>query len=378
MLNHERESPNYNPAIKDALQSNELFQKLAVLITSEEFPEIRDAEFFIRHDGSIVNAEGWYHPEGMLLGEVLYVPNLNGDRTIFGQKYKKTTLYPGTLDPIPYNGRAGVLSQYDTSLNQVSQNPYYARYKQLFPRKDFLAYLPAHKTLVSILSDPSTQSDKIKLDLADSEKLLGLTLDVMNVGLTGGLLLGNYIDFHDLDFVFGESLEENIRIAKRIRDLVTKDPSRRVVEGGKGWGIRYYNNLGTLMCNFFTYKNPAEAPLRDFKMDVIEEDVVIEAEIVDDTHGIYTPTVLSIEIFNLITREGKTVNSSTLDSTRLIAYHTATRGECFQGDRVKARGALVNIHTPTDEYKAICVIEREGIRNMTPAWKNYYDNPEIT
>lgn len=375
MSNHERENTN---SLKESLIDNELFQKLTVPIVTGKFPEIRDAEFFIRQDGSVVNAEGWYHPEGMILGEILYVPDPQGDRTIFGLQYKKVTLFQGTLTPVPYDQRAGILSQYDDSLNQVDQNPYYAKYKQLFSRRDFIAYLPARPVLLTILSDPTVPSEQIKLDLANSEQLLDIDLDDIDIGLTGSLLLGNSGDFHDLDLVFQGSLKDNISIAKKIRALVKQNPSRRVIEGGKGWGIRYYNDRGTLMCNFFTYKNPEDAPLRDFRMDVIEEDVLIEAEVTDDIHSIYTPTVLSIGNVSVVNEEKQKTDVSVLGSTRLIAYHTATRGECFRGDKVRARGALVNIKTPQEEHKAICVIEREGIRNMTPAWEDYYNEPEIT
>lgn len=362
-------------SVTEALKSNEIFGKLAIPIGSGAFPAVRDAEFYVRKDGLIINAEGWAHPGNRLIGEVLYAPDNNGNRKLFGQNYRKTTIHPGTYDPVTYRDRGRILAQYDPTLDQTDNNPFFARYKQIFSKGDFIAYLSARDVFLKVMKDPNLDTEHFKRDLANAQKILGVDFADFDIGLTGAPLLGNVNDIHDVDVVLQGSLEDNLAIAKRMRDLVKKEPSRRVIEGGKGWNIRYYNDQGSLMCNFFTYGNPEEAPLRDFEMEVLAEDVQVEATVTDDVHSVYTPTVLGLTDIIVKTVGERTVNAKVPMDMKLIAYHTATRGECFSDDRVKARGALVNVVTESDEYQAVCVIEREGVRNITPTWENFYDNP---
>ena len=131
------------------------------------------------------------------------------------------------------------------------------------------------------------------------------------------------------------------------------------------------------MCNFFTYKNPEDAPLRDFEMEVLVSDLVIEGTVNNDMHSMYTPTVLGLESVKVLKVGDKEVDLDAPEPIQLIAYHTATRGECFEGDKVKAHGALVNVKTSRGEYRAVCVIDREGVRNLTPTWEGFYDDPDV-
>ena len=191
--------------------------------------------------------------------------------------------------------------------------------------------------------------------------------------------MGNFRDFHDFDLVFQGSLEQNLIIAKAMRYLVLREPHRRVIEGGKGWNIRFYNDKGTFMCSFFSYGNPEDAPLRDFEMEVLIPDLTLEGSVEDDTHSIYTPTILGLDHARALQAENQEkIDMETLESIQLIIYHTAARGECFAGDRVRARGALVTVRTPRLEYKALCVIERDGIKNLTPPWEGFYDDPGVS
>lgn len=360
--------------ISERLKGNKLFQVLSIpLDGSKQFPVIRDAEFYIRKDGLIVNAEGWCHPDGKLIGEVLYAPDQDGDKVIFGQKYRKVTLYPQTYTPVPYDKRAEVLSRYDPNLGKTDLNPYFAQYKQIFNRSDFFAYLPSREVFQKITGILATPGDTLTEDIQDAQTLMGIDLRNIPIGVTGVLLMGNFRNFHDFDLVFQGSLEQNLRIAKAMRDLVKREPQRRVIEGGKGWNIRFYNNRGTLMCNFFSYGNLEDAPLREFEMEVLVPDLTIEGIVSDDTHSMYTPAILELDGVKVLNVDGQGADIETPKSIQLIAYHTATRGECFTGDKVKAFGSLVKIKTPKEEYRAVCVIDREGIRNLTPTWEGFYE-----
>jgi predicted nucleotidyltransferase len=358
--------------IIEQLKRNELFQVLAVPIDLEKFPIIRDTEFYIRKDGLIINAEGWYHPEDKLIGEVLYAPDQGGDKKVFGQKYRKVTLYPQTNTPVPYDKRSKILRKYDPSLDQVESNPYFAKYKQIFDRNDFIAYLPNREVLQKITTQLSIPEDTVTQDIQDVQKLLDIDLINIPLGVTGGSLMGNFRNFHDFDLVFQGSLNQNLRIAKAMRNLVRREPHRRIIEGGKGWNIRFYNDKGTFMCNFFSYNNPEDAPLRMFEMEVLTPDLTIEGIVSDDIHSVYTPTILGLDQVKVLQIGQQKRDVEVPEKIQLIAYHTATRGECFAGDKVNARGALVNVKTPKGEYRAVCIIDREGIRNLTPNWEGFY------
>lgn len=347
-----------------------LFQDLAVEISQDNFPAIRDAEFFVRRDGIIVNAEGWHHPSGFLIGEVMYVPDEEGDRELFGVRYRKVTLKKGTYEAVPYQERGEILRRYDPNLNPSSENPFFAKYKQIFPRSEFIAYFPTMQVIKKVLEKLALPNDSIFRDLENLEQLLNISLDELRVGFTGSALLGNFRNAHDLDLVFNGTVEKNLEIAKKMRELVRREPRRRVIEGGKGWNIRLYNDYGTLMCSFFGYREPNEAPLVEFSMEVLDQQVQISGIVSNDVHSIYTPTILDLADVS--------VSSGPQDipiNIKLIIYHTATRGECFVGDKVKAKGALVNVRVPGSIQKAICVIEREGVKNLTPTWGGFYDNP---
>lgn len=358
-----------NQELLSAISTHPNFLRFArPFISGETDQQIKDAEFVIRKDGLIVNVEGWQHPPGFLIGEVLYAPSSSGDKTVFGQPYRKVTLFPNTHEPVPYANRAGLLRDLDPALDQTTVNPYFARYKQILPTADFIAHMPSERALQMTLS-LRQKSDEFYQDYENLLWLLGLKTDEVSLGLTGAPLLGNSSVYHDFDIVFSGSLEQNLEIAKRMRDLAIAEPKRRLFEGGKAWQIRFFNDRGKLMCTFFTYPSQKEAPLNRFSMQVVQDNIVAVGCVGDDHHSVYTPTILELEDV-ILTHGGSIQRFSKLP---LIAYHTASRGDCFRGDVAEAQGALVEITQPgKDPYPAICVIEREGVRNLTPPWPYYY------
>lgn len=367
------ERPHPRILSPEDLQENELYRELVTQIDTDHFPDVRDAQLFIRKDGLIVNAEGWHHPEGKLIGEVMYAPDWRGDREVFGYSYRKLTLFPGTYTPVPYGQRAALLSQYDPRLGQTDENPFFAQYKQIFDRSEFASYISGEDVLEKLLPKLAAEHPEVIDDIESVGKILGIDLTDIGLGFTGAPSFGKLDSLHDLDIIFSGDVEENLVIAKAMRETVRHQPQRRLTEGGKGWNIRFFNDRGTLICSFFTYKNPEDAPLRNFEMEVIAPSVTVEGEVYDDKHAIYTPTVLGLDRVR-ITHEGDEPFNGTLDEPlQLVAYHTATRGECFEGDTVRATGALVQVTTPDSTHLGICVTDREGIRNLTPTWEGFYE-----
>jgi predicted nucleotidyltransferase len=355
----------------EAMVGNQSFNEVATLIDPANFPTIRDAQLYIRKDGLIVNAEGWFHPLDTLIGEAIYVPDKSSSKTVFGRPYRKMTLYQGTYTPIPYDQRAKLFADYDPALDQTGSNPIFAKYKQIFKRKDFVAYVNSEDVFEKIMGT-SDSEDSVPADVSSIGDVLGVDLDAVPKGFTGAIALGNIDRPHDVDIIFSGSLDENIFIARAMRNLVKKQPSRRLVEGGKGWNIRFFNDTPMLICSFFTYSDKQDAPLSQFEMEVLDDNVVMEGQVETDINTIYTPSLVTIQNASIFSNNKKAAFSPH-KPIELIAYHTASRGECFEGDIVRAKGALVRVATPTEEYLGVCVTEREGIRNLTPTWPNFYD-----
>lgn len=361
-----------NTVVVERLNSNEDFQNLTLPISDDHFPEIRDAQLYVRNDGLIVNAEGWYHPEGKLIGEVMYAPDVGGDRNIFGQTYRKLTLRPGTYTPVPYAERAALLKGYDPRFGSNQDNPYFARYKQMFDRSEFVSYIPNEYTFDKLKDLLAWQYPEVLEDICGIGETIGLDMTGISIGFTGAPSFGKLDALHDLDIVFSADLDTNYSIADAMRNMLRENPARRLTEGGKGWNIRYLNDRGTLICCFFTYQNPNLAPLRKFAMDVVAPEVTVEAIVAEDIHGIYTPTVLEVTDSQLVSGEDR-IKIETQDRLfQIIAYHTASRGESFKGDKITSTGALVRITTEDGSKMGVCITEREGLRNMTPTWNNYY------
>lgn len=346
------------------------FKEIAVpFVQGSSTENIKDAEFLIRHDGVIFNVEGYNHPTNFLIGEVLYAPDEQGDKNIFGLPYRKLTLHKGTYNPIAYPDRARILREIDSAFDQAGINPYFAQFKQILPTSDFIAHLPSSRGLARALSATAGDNEKFHRDFENLMSLLSLSPEQVSLGLTGAPLLGNTNNFHDLDIVFSGSLEENKRIAKTMRDLAKHEPKRRLFEGGKGWQIRFFNDLGTLMCTFFTYPDRSKAPLHDFSMEVLERGITVEGTVANDEHSMYTPTILELKDA-LLKKNGQQVQRFTM--LPLIVYHTASRGDCFSEDVVHANGALVEVTQYGSSFLAVCVVDREGLRNLTPPWEGYY------
>lgn len=362
-----------NPEFYRSIQDHEKFKRVSNPVSPEDINQhINDAEFLIRKDGIVFNVEGWHHPTEYVVGEALYAPDVTGNKTIFGQKYRKLSLYQGTYTPIPYSDRSVQFRKFDPDLDQSERNPLFARYKQILPSSDFIAHLPAQKALEEALKMKGANHEVFHRDFENLMHLLGINSEEISLGLTGAPLLGNTEEYHDLDIVFTGSLEQNIHIAKTMRDIALHEPDRRLFEGGKAWQIRFFNDFGTLMCTFFTYSNREEAPLRNFTMEPLERDITVNGTVSDDTHSMYTPSVLSLKDA-AVSKNSQLIQRYT--DIPLIVYHTASRGDCFNGDVVNASGTLVEVTQPgMDSYPAVCVIEREGVRNLTPPWEGYYED----
>lgn len=348
----------------------------------DKLRSIQDAEFFIRRDGILFNADGYAHPDGTIAGCALYVPDNNGEKTFFGTTYGKTTLIPGTHEPIPYADRGRHFRLIDQELDQSDDNPFPFTYEHILPRAQFVGFIPAEHALRCATSGALGNPEELLRDIDRFQTLLGVDVSKLHVGLTGAPALGQIEGYHDLDILFRGDVSQNRSLADTMHDLLLHEPKIRLHEGGKGWLIRFYSdekNDGkkTLFCCFFGYKNTQEALLQDFTMKVLIDDVELEGSVDDATHALYTPSIVTLHDILRLKVGGKAADARLPDNLPLVIYHTGSRGELNPADRVWAHGALAEVVTPRETYHALVVVEREGVRNETPPWPNYYTRERI-
>ncbi len=278
---------------------------------------------------------------------------------------------PGEYEPRPYSEMAPHLRAIDPVLDQRARNPWPLRYEQILPLDEFVGYIPGEEAFAAAVNGQLGDPSRVLADLEAASAALDIDLSTRRIALTGTPALGITQNYHDLDIVFRGNVEENREVADAIRRYLLERPEGRVHEGGKSWLVRFLapdrNGEQRLICCFFVYGDPQAAPLRDLSTEVIDEDVTLTGTVANANEAVYTPTLVRLEAV-----EAERSSSEVPARLTLVVHHTASRGELNDGDSVWARGALVDLHSSRGTERALCVIEREGVRNETPPWAGYY------
>lgn len=308
------------------------------VLPMEELSRIRDATIFIHKSGLLLFSEGYCHPPGKLIGNIIYIPDPEGKKEIFGLPYRSIIKkdQDGEEAWINYESQLEIYRELAPE-SQVGKPPY-ARFKCQFDLADLVGFVDHRRSLKKARS-LSPEIDEAIRNVAGMLKVRPET-----IGVTGSLSLGNLKTAHDFDLVFYGTVEESWKIVSQIYRIV-EDPKRRVFEMGMLWAIRFYDDWGNMICPFFSYTDPAEIPLQDFSMAVEEAGLEIEGTVVNDRHTFYMPSVLGLA-------EARVPGREDLSELDLILYHGGLRGEYKVGDRVRARGDLVRVEGPEKSYPA--------------------------
>ncbi len=316
-----------------------------------EAAEMLDATYSLRRDGTFVFSEGYFHGAADLFGKemivshIVFVPLSRPDapdyshKQIFGQTYENITKEIMCTRPLDefYPRQLERYLEVDPGQKRISR-PVWARYKSLVPADEILGCFPPRRSLQAIIerAEEEPAAAKVKIIAEHTAELLEIGLD--QLGISGSLSLGTYVDPHDLDFVVYAEASEVKRIVNFMYRLTDTDEKRKVFEFGKYWPIRFWDWAGEerfMVCPFFSYLDPEEAPLRDFDCEDRGE-AVLEGRIVDHTHNAFNPSVLEVDNCRL---DGRATDSI----TRLIFYHGGERGDWREGFRFRARGNHVRI-----------------------------------
>jgi len=311
-----------------------------------------DSLYFLRRDGSFVFTEGYCHPAGGLYGKIIYYPEEGGTVDVFGRPYGCTTkkkkgeeyIYVGHPEQIRRHG------EIDPSLDPAVERPVFVEYEMPFRLDEFLGYFDPHHSL-EVCSGMYPW-------VARAARAASEVLEVPweRLGLTGSLAYGRYEEGDDdLDLVIRGSVADNLRVYRTIRSLSSL-PERMVVEFGRWWPMRFYE-ADVLICPFFTYADPAEAPLADFAVEVLRDGVEVEGVVADDTHTVYMPPLLEMADVR--------VGPESRERLPLVIYDGALRGEYFNGDILRMNARMVEIKPAAGaRYTAALVTLWDNIRKI--------------
>lgn len=317
------------------------FQDFVVPI--DQLDEIRDATFFLRNDGLLAFSEGYYHPEGKLVGNIIYIPDPAGVKRFFGVPYASVikSYGPGEEEWITFEEQVKQYEKIDPGTQE--NKPVFAENKCVFNLDDFIGFVPVRRSL-HIARERSANIDRVIRDIAAL-----FSLDPGMIGCTGSMAFGNIAAAHDFDLVFHGPVARMREIVDTIREIV-KDPARQVFEMGMLWAIRFYDDERNMICPFFSYTRQEEIPLPRFDMVVCGRDREAVATIADDRHTGFMPSFLPIA--EVVMKDG-----DELRDPALIIYHGGKRGEYLAGDRVRIRGHLVEVSTPSRLFDALLVTD---------------------
>ncbi len=324
-----------NTTFYDTVKTNDKFRDFVLPLDRLEM--IRDATPFIHKSGLILFSEGYYHPPGKLICNIIYVPDPAGEKEIFGLPYRSIIKTEGQGGEEVWINYESQLDLYRKLAPEAQENkPPFAKYKCQFNLKDMIGFVDHRRSLLKARELSPGIDDSIR-------KLAGmLGLQPEAIGVTGSLALGNLKTAHDFDLVFYGTVADGWKIVNQIYEIV-KDPARQVFEMGMLWAIRFYDDWGNMICPFFSYTDLSEIPLGEFEMEVLKSPVEISGTVINDRHTFYMPSVLQLVDIDFPERPDVTHLS-------LILYHGGLRGEYKAGDRVRARGDFVLVTTPNDAY----------------------------
>ncbi len=322
---------------------DEIIEKFLAPLDEVEFP-IRDSIYFLRKDGCFVFSHGYYHPTpGHFIGKIIYYPTADGESDIWGRRYQAMhkTWIDGRHRAIPNDAQIERHYQIDPSLVRSRPRPLVADYTIEFPLADFVGWFPPRKSL-RLTMEMYPQIKKWALATAE---LVNFPLEKM--GVTGSLAYGK-IEEQDMDFdvLFRGTLEESRGVLSRLYRLA-REPERKVFEFGKLWPMRIFHQ-DYLLCPFFVYEKPAEAPLCEAEIELVEPEVEGTAVIADDTHNAFLPIFLGLDRVEIAGRERP--------GLALVCYDGSIRGEYRRGERIRFKGRLLKIRTPArGEFEAVAV-----------------------
>ena len=307
---------------------------------------VLDTTYLMRHDGSFVYVEGYYHPPGKVIGKIIYCPKEGGKIDIHGRAY--ASMVKGEKDgQTTYTPHDEQIRQHyliDPTLEK--EDLIVTKFHVVFPMSGFRGYLNDRLSLFYAMG-------KFPLVGKAVENVSRfLEIPISRLGITGSTALGRRGEHSDVDLVIFGTVAQNRETAARIADHIHRTPEARVVEFGKFWPLRF-NYQGIEMCPAYVYMDLDEVPLRNCTVELVKDNVEAFGTVSDDTHAIYNPPVVTLsEVW---------IDGKRADDITFIVYDGSLRGEFYPRERLGVRGRLVRVKKDGKEFLALFAFDAGDI-----------------
>ncbi|MDD5556026.1 MAG: hypothetical protein PHN82_02125 [bacterium] len=312
-------------------------------------PSILDTTYFLKDTGSLVYAEGYWHPPGRFYGKIINYPNPKGTLTIHGRRYESITKgwEAGERVMIPHDKQIEYHYRVDPSLAPPRERPVITEFHYPFDLGTMRGWFCNNRSMRYAMERYPMVGARIR-EVGD---LLGVPLERM--GVTGSLAYGHMEDDEDIDLVFSGSPGENMEVAQKIWRFTYTDPKRRCVEFGRFWPLRFIHE-GIIICCFFVYSDRASIPVYRQEVSIVREPVQAFGTVADNLHSIYMPLVMRLrDVY---------IDGARADDIDLIISDSSLRGEFYKGERLRiTKGRLVRLAEAGEAREAIVVVDAGDI-----------------
>jgi len=327
---------------------------LPMLTPIENISYLPNETYFLHKDDLFIFCEGHAHPPDGMYAKIIYYPHPTGTYDFFGRRYESTFKgYNEKGEYVLYSHLKQLELQYKIcpSLDPAETRPVFAEHRVRFQLKDMKGYFEHRKSL-KILCE---RYPEIKKSIKNLMNFFGLPYE--RFGTTGSLSFGYYKPEEDLDLVIYGTVEECNEMIKIIKEFKKKNPEAEVFEFGKVWPMRFYLD-NVLICPFFCLLDRKETPLRDFEMEVIEENLEIKVRVIDDKFTMFMPMLL--RVFT-IEENGEQIEKE----ENLIIYDSSLRGEFYKDDLLQLKARKVKVCSPDGIIYAYLVTLSEDIKRLS-------------
>lgn len=315
----------------------------------------RDRDYLVDTGHNILKVIGDYHPEASVVSYIKYFPSSFGSRLIHGQRFGYNSFVSKSFTLLPHQR------------DHVCFSPYHGGIVPCTPKTEIKAVFHCRERLQEIWQQKERYREHpVEQELINFLEAIEDHVDIMQLGVTGSLLLGCYTESSDIDLVcYGpDAYQQMERIfhgsevlipytdatyARRLytRRMISMAPMNfdllLLQEARKFQGVTRTSHIH-LNCQ----------PLRDLAFQTCFADLTMvevgeiscTAEIIDDQEGIYAPALYAIRVVDIIDSlfYGEEIKQ---DLRAMVSFMGAYANSFRKGDRVFLQGKMVQMQKST-------------------------------
>jgi predicted nucleotidyltransferase len=305
--------------------------------------DLLEGDYIETVDGLFFSVKGIYHPPGLTIAYLRYIPDISGERIKNGQKFSRLYNIEDTNNLLK--------DHYPQYLNHIEKK---CLTLQSIPKKYIHKKWNPVEKLKEILSDPHGKLELSIIKIVDALKINGI--DINSIGVSGSVLIGLAEIDSDIDLIVygknnGRKAYNAIAHLRKKFDWINNYSTENVTEVL----LSRWNETGREIEDFLSLelKKILHGKLddRDYFIRLIRlpheakeemfsrplDTVNLRAKIIDDELSIYTPCSYLIE------------DCEYLDTCRfpiaseLFSYRGKFTEQASKGDIVEVRGTLEEV-----------------------------------